>query len=67
MGTKFALNPATGNLDVIQDSDSPTGFVPYVGAEGDVNLGVHNLLLQGDIFEYGNIKLAKGRKIFLDA
>ena len=38
---KFAFNPFTGKLDLVQDV---SGFVPYVGATADVNLGAHTIV-----------------------
>lgn len=38
----YFFNPLTGNLDYYKSS-STTGFVPYVGATADVNLGAFGL------------------------
>ena len=38
----YKFNPFTGNLDLVSEEDL-SGYVPYSGATGDVDLGVHGL------------------------
>lgn len=40
MGYKYVYNFSTDNLDMVQDL---SGYVPYVGATQDVDLGIHTL------------------------
>jgi hypothetical protein len=43
-------NSTTGVLNVPNYATSLTGYVPYTGATGDVNLGTHNILAFGGTF-----------------
>ena len=38
----YKFNPFTGTLDLVSEEDL-SGYVPYTGATGDVDLGVHGL------------------------
>ena len=63
------INPFTGKLDLVEDL---SGYVPYTGATGNVDLGANNLTVggtltvDGGIKSNGNITLKAGQRLIFD-
>ena len=60
---KFLFNPFSGTLDEVSEEDL-TGYVPYTGATGNVDLGAHNYL-GTDVNITGDIYLDDSKKFYL--